>query len=359
VVQPVIPLPGLRIVALVAMTAGALVLCIWLAWPFLPALTWAIALAVLALPLHKRIERKISNANVAATLSTTLVVLLIAVPVAIVSAKLIGESQTVVEAVREQSSNGAWRERVARIPRIGPWLSRQDPAVIETRARESLGTLASSNLSVAQSATSVALQMLAAVFILFFFVRDRRYWAEQCRALMPLSTEDANRILKKGRDAINATVYGTFVTAVLQGVTGGLLFWALGLPAPVLWGVIMTVLGILPFVGAILVWAPAAAFLVANDRWGAAIALVVWGLGMAGPVCNSVYALTVGNRMRTHPVPTFLAYVGGLATFGVSGMILGPCILAGTIALLHVWSVNESDVDQSNHPSLHVDNSAP
>ena len=176
---------------------------------------------------------------------------------------------------------------------------------------------------------------------------------------MPLSTADANRFLKTGREAIYATVYGTFVTAILQGVTGGLLFWALGLPAPLLWGVIMTVLGILPFVGAILIWAPAAAFLIANDRWGAAIALVAWGLVMAGPVGNWVFAMTVGNRMRTHPVPTFLAYVGGLATFGVSGMILGPCILAGTIALLHVWrerETNESSRDavgSAEHPAGH------
>ena len=131
--QPVLPYHNVRTVAFVALTAGALFFCAWLGWPFLPALTWAVALAVLAMPLHRRIERVVSHPNVAAALSTTTVVLLIGVPVTIVTAKLIGDSQSVVETMREESSNGIWRERVARVPQIGPWLSRLDLAEVEAR----------------------------------------------------------------------------------------------------------------------------------------------------------------------------------------------------------------------------------
>jgi predicted PurR-regulated permease PerM len=105
----------------------------------------------------------------------------------------------------------------------------------------------------------------------------------------------------------------------------------------------MFVLGVLPMVGAVLVWAPAAAYLIADDRWGAAAALAAWGVIMAGPVCNYVYAYAAGDRMRMHPVPTLLAYIGGLAVFGVSGMVLGPCVLAVTAALLDVWRQRAAD----------------
>lgn len=118
---------------------------------------------------------------------------------------------------------------------------------------------------------------------------------------------------------------------------------AQGLPAPVLWGVVIFVLGVLPFVGAVLVWAPAAVYLATVDRWGAAIALVAWGLLMAGPVGNYLYAYVTGDRMKLHPVPTLLAYVGGLAVFGISGMVLGPCVLAVTVALLEVWRQRAAD----------------
>jgi predicted PurR-regulated permease PerM len=120
-------------------------------------------------------------------------------------------------------------------------------------------------------------------------------------------------------------------------VTGGLLFWALGIPAPVLWGVVMFVLGILPLVGAVLVWVPAAALLISTGQYVGAILVVVWGMTMAGPVGNFVYAKFAGNRMRMHPVAALIAYVGGLAVFGVTGMILGPAILVVTFELIEVW----------------------
>lgn len=115
------------------------------------------------------------------------------------------------------------------------------------------------------------------------------------------------------------------------------MFWLLGLPAPVLWGAAMAVLSILPVLGAFPVWVPAAAYLVSEGRVGAAAALVAWGLLMAGPVCNALYARLAAGRMRLHPVPTLVAFIGGRAAFGIAGMILGPAILAGTYGLIEVW----------------------
>lgn len=115
------------------------------------------------------------------------------------------------------------------------------------------------------------------------------------------------------------------------------MFWALGVPAPLLWGVVMFVLGVLPIVGAFLVWVPVAVGLVLGDRWGAALVIAVWGVMMAGPINNYVYAFLAGDRLRLHPVPSLLAFIGGLAVFGVTGMVLGPVALAVTLALIDMW----------------------
>lgn len=336
---------------LMFLTALGIAICAWLAFPFLPAITWAIALAVLALPVHRRIERIVTNRNLAAGLSTTIVVSVIAIPTAMMIGQLLSETKVAADTVQEQTSNGRWREHIVRIPYLGEHLARLNHDVIEQQVRDSLNAQIGRSMGMAGGIATGILQALAAIFILFFCIRDRQFFLNQTRNLVPLAAEATDRVMARANDAIHGTVYGTFLTAVIQGIMGGLVFWAVGLPSPVLWGVIMTILGILPFVGAVLVWAPAAIFLASEGRWGAAVLLVVWGSIMAGPFSNYVYACAAGDRMRMHPVPTLLAYIGGLFVFGVSGMILGPCLLVMTVTLIDIWK--QSLFRSNSHVTIH------
>lgn len=368
-----------RTVALAALTVVAVVACAWLISPFLAGLTWGIALAVVALPAQRWLERRLQPGNLTAGITTTLVVMLIGVPVGLVGWQLTAEATRAADEVKAKTSEQAeragelaaakatseakpdaevteeaeaakdevrrygWREYAEKVPYVGSSLSQIDPAQVEARARDWLDKLLGSSFGVVKGAADAVLQSLVAVFVLFFALRDRASLLKQARGFLPVSAATADRIFARAADAIHSTVYGTFVTAVVQGVSGGLLFWWLGLPAPVLWGVVMTILGILPFVGAFLVWLPAALFLAGNGQWWQAAVLVGWGVLMAGPVCNYLYAYCAGERLKMHPVPTLLAFIGGLAVFGVSGMILGPCVLAVTVALIDVWRNRTAD----------------
>ena len=109
------------------------------------------------------------------------------------------------------------------------------------------------------------------------------------------------------------------------------------MPAPVLWAVVIFVLSILPIVGAGFVWIPASIYLAVSGRWLAAGALVGWGVLSFLIVDNVIYVRLAGERMRLHDVPALIAFLGGIAIFGISGMILGPAILAVTVAFLEVW----------------------
>ncbi len=368
-----------RTATLAALTVAAVVVCVLLTLPFLAGLTWGLALAVVALPAQRWVERRLKPGNWAAGITTTLVVLLIGVPVALVgwqltvetqraagqvqaetsvkadkagkqaAEKATSESKTDAEVVKESEAaqdevrRTGWRDMAARLPYVGPPIAQLDPADVEARTRDWLEKLLGSSFGVVKGAADAMLQTLVAVFVLFFALRDHRSLAAQARGFLPVSAATADRIFTRAADAIHSTVYGTFVTAAVQGVSGGLLFWALGLPAPVLWGVVMTILGILPFVGAFLVWVPAAVYLATEGQWWQAAVLTAWGVLMAGPVCNYLYACCAGQRLKLHPVPTLLAFIGGLAVFGVSGMILGPCVLAVTLALIDVWRTRTAD----------------
>jgi predicted PurR-regulated permease PerM len=328
----------MRLFALAAVTTVGVYFCYRLAEPFLPALAWAAALAILTFPIHTRIRRHVPNGNWSAGLSLTVVTLLIVVPTVWIGAQMAREAGRAGQLLREQAETGQWKEALAQVPymdEVVPWV--ETNVNVGESARDFVNILTRSSPSLMSGSLWAAFQALVALFVLFYCFRDRDHLLGELRDLVPLPPNETERMFGRVADSVNATLFGTFVAALIQGVTGGLLFWALGIPAPVLWGVVMFVLGILPLVGAVLVWVPAAALLVSNGHYLGAVLVVVWGLLMAGPVGNFVYARCAGDRMRMHPVAALVAYVGGLAVFGATGMILGPAILVVTFELIAVW----------------------
>ena len=122
------------------------------------------------------------------------------------------------------------------------------------------------------------------------------------------------------------------------------MFWWLGLPAALLWGVVMALLAVVPVLGAFVVWIPAALFLALEGSWGRAVILIVWGAVVVGGIDNLLYPMLVGNRLKMHTVLAFISLVGGLMLFGPSGLILGPVALTITTVLLEIWR-HEDDKD--------------
>jgi predicted PurR-regulated permease PerM len=328
----------MRLIALAAVTVVGVYFCYRLAEPFLPALAWAAALAIIAFPIHTWMRRHIPNRNWAAGLSLTFVVLAILIPSVWVFGQMAKEAGRAGQLLREQAETGQWKEALLRVPymaEVVPWL--EENVNISQSARDFVGALSQGSTSLASGSIWAAFQMLVMLFVLFYCFRDRDRLLNDLRDLVPLPPNETERMFGRVADSVNATLFGTLVAALVQGITGGLLFWALGVPAPVLWGVVMFVLGIIPLLGAVLVWAPVAALLISNGQYGGALLVVAWGLLMAGPVGNFIYARCAGDRMRMHPVAALIAYVGGLAVFGATGMILGPAVLVVSFELIEVW----------------------
>jgi predicted PurR-regulated permease PerM len=328
-----------RPLALAALTAVLVALCFYLTLPFLPAVTWAVALAIIAWPLHVWINRHIPRETVAAGLTTLVVVVAILVPGLFVSYQLAREATSAAEQVKENQAEGRIRETLAKTPGlegVAAWMDRVGFDVdAEFRALVAAYTRDASGLI--QGSLYAAFQVLICLFILFHLFRDRASLREGVRRLLPMTRPECDRVFRQTADSVHGNLYASVVTSVIDGVTGGLVFWAVGLPSPVLWGVVMFFLSILPMVGIILVWLPGAVYLAMTDRWGGALAVTTWGVACGVLVDNMYYARLAGGRMRLHQVPTLIAFIGGLAVFGVSGMILGPAILAVTVAVLDVW----------------------
>ncbi|HET6576489.1 MAG TPA: AI-2E family transporter [Fimbriiglobus sp.] len=332
-----VPRGWIHLAALAGLTLVGVYVCYRLVEPFLPAVAWAVALAIIAHPLNEWICRRVSSRTWSAVASTAVVVLVVVVPVLLVAEQLAEQARVASQQVRQMTA-GSWQQAVARVPWLNDLSARVAAHVdVEQAARRAVAALLGDVGRVVTGSVWWLLQALVMVFILFFAFRDQDHLLTGLRRLLPVTRPEAEHLFTRTADAVHATVYAAVVTGAIQGATGGLLFWALGVPAPLLWGVVMFVLGILPIVGAFLVWAPVAVGLALADRWGAALVIVAWGVLMAGPINNYIYAWLAGGRLRLHPVPALLAFIGGLAVFGITGMVLGPVALAVTLALIDMW----------------------
>jgi predicted PurR-regulated permease PerM len=175
------------------------------------------------------------------------------------------------------------------------------------------------------------------VVVLFFLLRDRAVLARGMRRVLPLSDAEVARVTGRAADSVQANLYANVITSLLDAVGAGVVFWAVGLPAPVLWGAVTFVVTLLPLVGSAGVWVPAATYLALTGRWMPAAVIAMWGVATWALVDHILYVRLVGGRLRMHPLLLLIAILGGLALFGASGLVLGPGIVAVTEAFLDIW----------------------
>lgn len=335
---------------LMAVTVGGIYFCYLLAEPFIPAFAWALALAVIFTPLHRWLMSKIKHPNLAATICVLVAALIVLVPATFVAERIIGEATRGAESIKTMLESGEWRRSFEAHPllaQISHWLEQQFdlPGMVDTAT----SWLTSTAASFVQGSVLQIVGLVLTFYIFFYFLRDRRAILESLRSLSPLSEADMNRVFDGVNDTVHATLYGTLAVAIVQGSLGGLMFWWLGLPSPLLWGIVMALLAVVPVLGAFIVWIPAAIFLVLAGSGGKALLLTLWGAIVVGGIDNLLYPILVGRRLKMHTVLAFVSLVGGLIVFGPSGLILGPVIFTITRLLLEIWSSHNSAEKTKNN----------
>lgn len=329
-----------RALILVLMLASVLAfyVCYRLAQPFLPALTWALALAVVTHPLHDWIARHVKRQTLAAGITVTIVAVLIIAPGVFMARRLVREAGRGAATLKMQTESGEWRKTIESNPRLARAVGWIEPHLdVRSLAERTANSVASRLSSFVGGSIWVVAQLLITFFTLFYFYRDRRAIMKGLKSFVPLSRPETDRLFSRVRDVIYATFYGTFIVSIVQGILGGLMFWWLGLPGPLVWGIVMTLLSLIPVLGAPVVWIPAAIFLALMGSWVKALILTGWGLIVIGSIDNLLYPILVGDQVRLHTLLIFFSVLGGLALFGASGLVLGPVAVVITIELAEVW----------------------
>ncbi len=334
---------------MIAVLLAALYVCWLMFQPFFNVLMWAAVLCVVFYPMHRRILARTQKPTLAAALSTLLVVLLILLPVTAVTVAVVRELSGAAASFQASDHNWTVPPAVARVVDvIGRYvdidIDKESARKFAAERMQAWGAaLAASTLVVVGGAVGAVVQTLLVIFTLFYFFRDGENIRRAAYQMVPLQRVQWHDIMTRTRDVIGATVYGVLAISAIQGVLGTFIFWALGLPSPLLWGVVMFFLSMIPMAGAFLVWVPAAIYLALIGSYVKAIILVFWGVLVIGSIDNVLSPKLVGRRASLHELLIFFAVLGGLQVFGVLGLVLGPVVVAMTLALIEM-------VRQAGHP---------
>jgi len=331
--------------SLISVTAIAVCLCFVIARPFLNSIAWALVIAVAFHPVHGRIHRVVRNRNAAALVSIIIVTAIFIVPAALLGMATIGEIKNALQSLSERSAaEGGWGAYFNSLCDAGSrWvgLRFQSPDVdLKREALSRVGQISSLAGSIAASVvgnvTSVLVQTILTLFILFFMLRDGRLARRLMAAAIPLDHDQVERLFDSVTNTILADLYGVIAIAIAQGLLIALVFWALGLPSPFLWGAVAAVVSLLPIGGTALVWLPGSIILAASGHWAKGVILLAWGAGVVGMLAPIGQPLILGRRARLHTLQVFLGLIGGLQAFGLIGVFLGPIIISVTSALFQI-----------------------
>lgn len=190
-----------------------------------------------------------------------------------------------------------------------------------------------------QGIASLVFFTLVMFFTLYYFLIGGKELVKDIMYLSPLRDEHERILIRKFISISRATIKGTLVVGVVQGTIGAILFWAVGIPSPIVWGLVMMFLSLLPMMGTGLVWLPAAIIMFAlGNVWQAAVILAVGG-GFISLIDNFLRPKLVGKDTQMHPLIVFFATIGGISLLGFLGFIVGPIIVALFLSLWEIYGV--------------------
>jgi len=308
------------------------VLSIYVIKSFVIAIVGGILLSYIFYPLYLKLKIVVRNKNLASLLTAILVVILITIPLMFAANALINESITFFKQVKTLDLS----EIQAKIPEsIGRNIDLNEQ-VVTVLNRFSL-SLARGTSDFLVTLPKKILDIFVVLFIMFYMFIEGNDLTKKIKRHIPLKESHRKHLANKFSGVIYASLYGLVVTAIVQGVVGAIGLWIFDVSSPILWGVVMIILSMLPFVGAAFVWFPAVVYkFIIGDVFNG-VGLLLYGLFIISTIDNIIRPKIVGSKGKIHPILVLLGVLGGLEVFGLLGIIIGPLILAILMVFLSLY----------------------
>ncbi len=320
---------------------------IFLLLPFYSAVFWGTILAIIFQPVRRWVEVKLNGRRgLAAFLTLMVILLMVILPVIFLTGALVQQGAALYDRMESGTINfGEYFEQIMTalpgplqdlLARFGMTDIASVREQLSEGAQQASEFLATKAFSVGQNTFHFLVSFGIMLYLLFFLLRDGPTVSRYIMRAIPLGESHKKHLLTKFTTVVKATVKGNIAVAAVQGALGGFIFWVLGLPGALLWGVLMAVLSLLPAVGAGLIWGPVAIYFLATGAiWQAAV-LTVFGAIVIGLADNILRPRLVGKDLKLPDYVVLISTLGGLSLFGLNGFVIGPMIAALFIA---AWSL--------------------
>ncbi len=335
--------------------------------PFFGTIFWACAISVIFYPLQQRLLKTLKGRiNLSAFITLLLCILIVILPMIILTGSVINEGAAIYQ--RMQSGDISPAEQIEKMrtafPGLQPFFDKLGINIVKIKetamqfAMSSGKFLAQQAISVGQDTFKLILNICLMLYLTFFLLRDGTKIIELLVRALPLGDARERLLFAKFGEVTRATIKGNLVVALVQGTLGGVIFWILGIPAALLWGVLMAFASLIPAIGPALIWAPVALYLVAAGESTSAIILAVFGVGVIGLVDNLLRPILVGRDTKLPDYLVLLSTLGGLGLFGINGFVIGPLVAALFIAFWGIF-IREIHLLAPSAESVIKVNSAP
>ncbi len=333
-----------------ALLLGATAVFLWMLSPYLMPVFWAIVIAIIFHPIYKwlvKITKGLKSISSAATILIAITV--ITVPLITVSGLVVKESLSIYQSVSNGITDKVVEDLIFRIN--GHLPGDVDVLFIEAKVRESATYIASvvgsSILQYSHVTFSFLIKLIITLYLLFFMFKYDKVILNKTLEYMPINEKHLKTLFDRFYNTTQAIMRGTITIAILQGTLGGLILWMVGIPAPVLWGVVMTVLSVIPAVGPSFVMIPSGIILILSGSVLPGILVICVGMALVALVDEFLRPILIGRQSKIPDAFVLLATLGGIATFGVSGFVIGPILAAFCLSLWKIFSEEYKENEKS------------
>lgn len=308
--------------------------------PFITSILWALVLAIILYPCQKWLNQKITSKNLATLISVATTVILILVPLVFLLLQLSHDLTSLYNKIQKSPEldnllailkNETWATWLEQ--RFGVSVDQIRENVVQT-ITQVLNSGITYITGLISNSVVLAINFLLIIFTLFFLLRDGEQYIKYLKQFLPITTEEQTELEETIKHVINAILFGSGATAILQGILAGFMFYILSVPGVLVWTLIMIILSVMPMAGSAFVWLPAAIWLFLTGSSTKAIILVLWGIFVVGLSDNFLHPILVSKQTKLNTLVTFYSGLGGIVLFGAVGLFLGPLIVACFLTLL-------------------------